>query len=153
MRNELEKITENLETVFRGDAWHGPSMMEIINSLPMKAVDQKHGISKRTIAQLLFHLLAWRKFIIQKLEENIHYQLETEEQNWGTATETSADNWNKLVSELKETQNILINKLDSQDDTLLVRRVPGEYYDFYKLLTGMIQHDTYHLGMIWVLWE
>jgi uncharacterized damage-inducible protein DinB len=153
MRQELEKIIENLDTVFRGDAWHGPSMMEIINSLPVKAVDQKHGLSKRTIAQLMFHLLAWRKFIIEKLDENIHYQLETEEQNWGTPTETSAENWPKLIQELKETQEVLLDKLENLDDSLLQKRVPGEYYDFYKLLTGMIQHDTYHLGMIWVLWE
>lgn len=153
MRQELEKIIENLDTVFRGDAWHGPSMMEIINSLPVKAVDQKHGLSKRTISQLMFHLLAWRKFIIEKLDENIHYQLETEEQNWGTPTETSAENWPKLIQELKETQEALLDKLENLDDSLLQKRVPGEYYDFYKLLTGMIQHDTYHLGMIWVLWE
>ncbi|SOE23374.1 DinB superfamily protein [Spirosomataceae bacterium TFI 002] len=153
MRNELEKITENLETVFRGDAWHGPSMMEIINSLPKKAVDQKHGLSKRTIAQLIFHLLAWRKFILQKLDDNIHYNLEGEDQNWGTAQETSAENWNNLIADLKQAQKDLIEKLDTLDDSLLQKRVPGEYYDYYKLLTGMIQHDTYHLGMIWVLWE
>lgn len=153
MRQELEKITENLETVFRGDAWHGPSMMEIINSLPAKVVDQKHGLSKRTIAQLIFHLLAWRRFIIAKLNDDIHYQLQSEEENWGTADETSAEKWNSLIEELKETQNKLIDELEKKDDSLLVKRVPGEYYDFYKLLTGMIQHDTYHLGMIWVLWE
>jgi hypothetical protein len=60
MSKELEKIIDNLETVFRGDAWHGPSVLEMLNSLPPNEVDQKHGFSKRTIAELTYHMIAWR---------------------------------------------------------------------------------------------
>lgn len=153
MNKELEKIIDNLETVFRGDAWHGPSVVEILNSLPPKVVDQKHGFSKRTISELVFHLVAWRKFIMEKLNDNIHYSLETDEDNWGTKEITSNENWPKLIKLLKDTQSELVALLEEKDDELLNKRVPGEHYDFYKLLTGMIQHDTYHLGMIWVLWK
>lgn len=153
MNSELTKIVDNLETVFRGDAWHGPSVMEVMNSLPAHAVDKKHPISKHTIAQLIFHMLAWRRFIIEKIDGNIHYQLESDDQNWGTELETSAKEWPTLKSNLIENQKKLVAALEELDDSLLNKRVPGEYYNFYKLLTGVIQHDTYHLGMIWVLWE
>lgn len=153
MSKELEKIIDNLETVFRGDAWHGPSVLEMLNSLPEKVVDQKRGYSKRTIAELIYHLVAWRKFIIEKLDDNIHYTLETDEDNWGSPEMTSHANWQNLIQLFKDTQTKLVDLLEEQNDELLNRRVPGEHYDFYKLLTGMIQHDTYHLGMIWVLWE
>ncbi|WP_341224608.1 DinB family protein [uncultured Arcticibacterium sp.] len=153
MSKELEKIIDNLETVFRGDAWHGPSVLEMLNSLPEKVVDQKRGYSKRTIAKLIYHLVAWRMFIIEKLADNIHYTLETEEDNWGKPEMTSQENWQNLIQLFKDTQKKLVDLLEEQNDELLNRRVPGEHYDFYKLLTGMIQHDTYHLGMIWVLWE
>jgi len=153
MNKELEKIIDNLETVFRGDAWHGPSVLEILNSLPPKVVDQKQGFSKRTIAELVYHLVAWRKFIIEKLNDNIHYSLDTEKDNWGTPQITSQENWLPLMKLFKETQSQLVSLLEEKNDDLLNKRVPGEDYDFYKLLTGMIQHDTYHLGMIWVLWE
>jgi uncharacterized damage-inducible protein DinB len=150
---ELERIIENIDTVFRGDAWHGPSVMEIINSLPIDTVDTKQGFSKRTIAQLIFHMVAWRKFIIEKLADNIEFALKTEEENWGTAAETSKENWKNLVADLQQTHKQLIELLETKDDSLLDKRVAGEFYDFYKVLTGLIQHDTYHLGMIWVLWE
>jgi uncharacterized damage-inducible protein DinB len=153
MGKELERIIDNLETVYRGDAWHGPSVTEIMNSLRPELVDQKHGFSKHTIAQLIFHLIAWRRFIIEKLKDNIHYSLENEEDNWGGEWITSCENWGELKQLFQETQNELVDLLYQQSDDLLDRRVPGEDYDFYKLLTGMIQHDTYHLGMIWVLWE
>ncbi|AWV97614.1 DinB family protein [Arcticibacterium luteifluviistationis] len=153
MSKELDKIIDNLETVFRGDAWHGPSVLEMLNSLPEKVVDQKQGYSKRTIAELVYHLVAWRKFIIQKLDDKIHYTLESEEDNWGSPEMTSQANWQNLIQLFKDTQKELVDLLEDQNDELLNRRVPGEHYDFYKLLTGMIQHDTYHLGMIWVLWE
>lgn len=149
----LEKITENLETVFRGDAWHGPSVTEITNSLPAEVVDKKQGSSKKTIAQLIFHMVAWRKFILAKLDDSIHFSLATEEDNWGTAEQTSAANWKMLLAELSSLQNQIIERLEELDDDLLDRQVPGEYYNFYTLLNGLIQHDTYHLGMIWVVWE
>lgn len=153
MRKELEKIIDNLETVCRGDAWHGPSILEILNSLPKDAIDQKHGYSKRTIAELVYHLIAWRKFIIEKLNDNIHYSLETNEDNWGSSESTSKANWPTLIQLFKDTQSQLVDLLETKNDDLLNQRVPGEHYDYYKLLTGLIQHDTYHLGMIWVLWE
>ncbi|MBK9510359.1 MAG: DinB family protein [Cytophagaceae bacterium] len=152
-KKALELIIDNLDTVFRGDAWHGPSVMEIINSLPLEKVTQKQQFSSETIAQHVFHLMAWRKFALEKLNDNIHYSLETEEDNWGNAEDIKAENFQILVENLKKSHNALIDSLESYDDELLERNVPGEYYNFYKLLNGIIQHDTYHLGMIWVLWQ
>jgi uncharacterized damage-inducible protein DinB len=149
----LEKIIDNIDTVFRGDAWHGPSVMEILNSLPADKAAQKHNYSKQTINQHIFHLTAWRKFILKKLEDNIHYSLESEEDNWGTEEEIQSENFYKLIQDLKNTHAVLIENLEKYDDDLLEKAVPGEYYNYYKLLNGLIQHDTYHLGMIWVLWE
>ncbi len=153
MRNEIERIIDNLDTVFRGDAWHGPSTMEIINSIPIDIVHKTHGFSKRTIAELIFHITAWRKFVIEKLSDNIHFTLENDTDNWGSSEVVSKTNWPVLIEELKQSHAKLIEILETKDDSLLAMRVPGEYYDFYKLLTGIIQHDTYHLGMVWVLWE
>ena len=149
----LKLIIDNLDTVFRGDAWHGPSVMEIINSLPLEKVDEVHNFSSQTIAQHIFHLAAWRKFAIEKLHDNIHYSLETDEDNWGSAEVTAPQNFNSLIEYLKNQHFELIKELEKYDDDLLTQNVPGEYYNFYKLLNGIIQHDTYHLGMIWVLWQ
>ncbi len=149
----LEKIIDNLDTVFRGDAWHGPSIMEIINSLPIEKVVQKKEFSKQTIPQHIFHLMAWRKFVLEKLNDNIHYSLETEEDNWGNENDINPKNFNVLIEKLKSSHIDLINTLEKQDDDILEKYVPGEHYNYYKLLNGLIQHDTYHLGMIWVLWE
>jgi uncharacterized damage-inducible protein DinB len=150
---QLERIIDNLDTVFRGDAWHGPSVMEMINSLPAEKVAQKQSFSSQTISQHIFHLIAWRKFAFEKLSDNIHYGLESEEDNWGTAEDLKPENFKTLVETLKASHQKLLKKLDEFDDDLLEKSVPGEYYTFYKLLNGLIQHDTYHLGMIWVLWQ
>ncbi|MDZ7935741.1 MAG: DinB family protein [Emticicia sp.] len=151
--NQLERIIDNFDTVFRGDAWHGPSVMEFLNSMPLDIVDAQKNFSKHTICQIVFHLAAWRKFVYEKLNDNIRYDLVDEVENYGNETDISKENWPVLVKNLKESQEKLISKLAEFDDDLLNRLVPGQDYDFYKLLTGLIQHDTYHLGMIWVLWD
>lgn len=152
-RNELDRIIDNFDVVFRGDAWHGPSVMEFINSMSLDVVDIKKEYSKHTICQIVYHLGAWRKFVLEKLDGNLRFDLVTEEDNYGTEEDITKNNWPKLVEQLKVSQEALLSKLDEFDDSLLIKLVPGQDYDYYKLLTGMIQHDTYHLGMIWVLWE
>jgi uncharacterized damage-inducible protein DinB len=151
VRAELEKIIDNLETVFRGDAWHGPSILELLQSMPNDVTSRKFPYSKHSIAELVFHLTAWRKFVIKKIEGDIHYDLVSEEDNYGN--QDVLQDWKVLIENLKLAQSELVEKLESCNDELLVKMVPGQYYDFHKLLTGLIQHDTYHLGMIWVLWE
>jgi hypothetical protein len=51
--NQLERIIDNLDTVFRGDAWHGPSVMEFLNSMPLDIVDVQKNFSKHTICQIV----------------------------------------------------------------------------------------------------
>jgi uncharacterized damage-inducible protein DinB len=147
----LTKIIDNMDTVFRGDAWHGPSVMEIINSLPVSKLKEQHTISKQSISQNIFHLTAYKKYVLEKLNDNIHFRLETDEQNWGTPEELI--DHAQLKKNLIDAHNQLISKLEQLDDSILEKNVPGEYYNFYTLLNGLIQHDTYHLGMIWVLWQ
>ena len=147
----LTKIIDNMDTVFRGDAWHGPSVMEIINSLPVSKLQEQHTISKQSISQNIFHLTAYKKYVLEKLNDNIHFRLETDEQNWGTPEELI--DHVQLKKNLIEAHNQLISKLEQLDDSILEKNVPGEFYNFYTLLNGLIQHDTYHLGMIWVLWQ
>jgi uncharacterized damage-inducible protein DinB len=147
----LTKIIDNMDTVFRGDAWHGPSVMEIINSLPVSKLQEQHTISKQSISQNIFHLTAYKKYVLEKLNDNIHFRLETDEQNWGTPEELI--DHAQLKKNLIDAHNQLISKLEQLDDSILEKNVPGEYYNFYTLLNGLIQHDTYHLGMIWVLWQ
>ncbi len=152
-RKELDKIVDNLDIVFRGDAWHGPSVMEFINSMPLNVVDVRKEYSKYTICQIIFHLGVWRKFVLEKLNGNIRFDVVSEEENYGTEEQIAKANWPNLVEQLKANQEELLEKLEDFDDELLVKLVPGQDYNYYKLLTGLIQHDTYHLGMIWVLWE
>ena len=147
----LERIADNMDTVFRGDAWHGPSVMEILNSLPEEKWFEKSPYSKKSIIQNIFHILAYKRYAIEKLRDNIHYRVETEEQNWGSEEELSQPM--KIKKDLISTHNQLLDEIAKHDDNILDKNVPGEYYNFYKLLNGVIQHDTYQLGKIWVLWQ
>jgi uncharacterized damage-inducible protein DinB len=149
---ELPKIIENLETVFRGDAWHGPSIMEVLKGISPNLVNQKTTNTKYTIAQNVFHLIAWREFLIQKLNGNFKYELITELENWGNNEDVSVENWPNLIANLQAKQEKIVELLENSDDSLLHKTVPGNDFNFYHLLTGFIQHDTFHLGMIWILW-
>ena len=54
----------------------------------------------------------------------------------------------------KRLQNIheeLMEKLKNMEDSMLLEGVPGRSYNFFFLLTGIVNHSLYHLGQIKLL--
>jgi len=56
-----------------------------------------------------------------------------------------------LKNRLEETQNQLLRRLSVENDSLLVKKVPGKDYTFEPILTSIAQHDIYHLGQLAML--
>jgi hypothetical protein len=53
--------------------------------------------------------------------------------------------------ELPLSHDELMAELDRKTDDFLTEIVPGAEYDFFTLLTGIVNHDLYHAGQIAIL--
>ena len=143
MQTELQRITTLLQKAFVKNAWHGPSVIEVLNAITPEQTMERIGHA-HTIIELVSHMTAWKVFAIKKLEGDNHYKV-SDELNF-----PSPSDWDQVVTELKESQEKLLQAIHHFPEAQLHDEVPHSthHYTFYTLLHGIIQHDLYHLGQI-----
>lgn len=149
MPSEVQRIRQLLERTYEGDAWHGPSVRQILTSLSPTQALQRIGDSHNAI-ELVWHMIAWRDFVIQRLKGDNAYEL-SEEDNWPSVRFLSEAEWQQAQGALDQRQHNLLAALDHLPTERLEETVAHRSYNYYVLLQGIIQHDLYHAGQIRLL--
>jgi len=141
----IQNIIQQYRHVYEGTPWYGQAMMEKLSTITPQSAHKIVHIGWHSIAQLVWHMTAWREFVIRKLEgdEDFAIQLNTPS-DWSERTAPWAD----LLEHLQESQEKIITLLVLCPDEKLRETVPGKDYTFDYLLHGIIRHDVYHLGQI-----
>lgn len=146
---ELSRIINMLQNTYDGAAWHGASVMEILNNVTARQAFQSSEDIHR-ICELVQHITAWRTFAIKRLGGDRHYEI-SQSENWKEFAIQDESAWEEIKNELAKSQSDLISALEKRNDDLLNEEVEGKAYDYYTLIHGVIQHDLYHLGEIALL--
>lgn len=143
MENEIKNIHRLLRHTFEKNAWHGPAVKEVLETITPEQA-QKRLPESHSIIELVAHMTAWRVFVLKKLQGDPEYKV-SEEMNFpGTST------WPETIQALNESQAALLEALEAFDNARLNETVKhGSYsYSYYTLLHGIIHHDLYHTGQI-----
>ncbi len=148
MNTEILQIQEQLKEAFEGDPWFGRSVKSLLKDVEESIAFEKPN-GEHSILELLWHIIIWREFTINRLRKDEKRSLQYFEDNdWQLLVHTDKNLWKKGLKRLDETQSELLEKLQQYDDTILNEIVAGRKYNFRKLLDGIIQHDIYHIGQI-----
>ena len=137
-------IIKQLERVFNGPAWHGPSVVETLDALKEESKNSSFKNS-HTIIELIGHMTTWRKFVIERLKGNSEYAV-SDEMNFPTSSDLA-----QTIQHLKNTQQELIDAIQSFPEDRLIEKVTDKEYSFQTMLHGILHHDLYHLGQIVLL--
>ena len=149
MNQEVTRITRMLRNIYEGEAWHGPSIQQVLTDItPQQALLALTG--SHNIVELIWHMTAWRNFVIRKLQGEDGYELSGDE-NFKDITNITDEAWASAKQALEESQHRLVSLLSQENDDKLKKKVGNRAYDYYTLLHGMMQHDVYHLGQIVLL--
>jgi hypothetical protein len=150
MKNtEISRIITMLHKTYDGAAWHGASVMEVLNKLTVKQAFHE-SVHIHRICELVQHMITWRIFACKRLEGEHHYEV-TQKEDWKNFADADASTWESVKDELAQSQQRLTIALEHINDDLLAELVEGKAYDYYTMLHGVIQHDLYHLGEIALL--
>ncbi len=146
MKSEVDHIYSMLQRTFSKNAWHGPSVLEVLEGITAEQ-SQLRLPESHSIIELVAHMTSWRVFVIKKLAGDTAYTV-TDTMNFPI----DAD-WPRVLANLRESQAMLLEMVQKLDDSKLAEIVPhGSYtYPFYTLLHGIIHHDLYHTGQIALL--
>lgn len=147
MNKEIELIAAQLRDNFDGDPWLGRSisilLSEISEDIAFQMINGQHSI-----LDLVWHMVTWREFIINRLQVSDKAASYFEENDWRTLDHTDNSLWQKGLDHLQQTQIQLIEIVQQQQDSILENVVPERQYNYRKLLYGIIQHDIYHIAQI-----
>ena len=146
---EVERIEDQLRRAIAGDAWHGPSVQDLLADVTVRHATAKPVEGAHSIFELLFHMEAWEGVALRRLRGDSTPL--PDDRNWPSEDPDDDAGWNDCKAKF-ETQNEELRHaiLDLADDQLEAL-APGTDDSFYYLLHGVIQHDLYHGGQIALL--
>ena len=150
MESELLRLEEQLERTLEGEAWHGPSVLEILEGVTAAQAAAHPIAGAHSIWELVLHLCSDYSLVLRRLGGDGR-QL-TQSEGWPTAPEPSAENWSDSIRVLKQL---------NEDLRQAVRNFPRERLDeplvaeppftAYTQFIGVTQHHLYHAGQMALL--
>lgn len=146
---KTEEIVNQFEQVYSGKPWYGNSMLEIFNNIPATDAVKKLTRDGHSIVELVYHMITWRYFVIKQIRGDTEFDVSQNDKNdWREIHYNKKNLWNDALSEFDKIHKQLISELNNFEEAILQTTAPLRNYTYEFLLTGLIQHDMYHLGQI-----
>ena len=149
---ECKRIADQLQRAFNGEAWHGPAVLEVLEGVDAEKARRRPAKDVHSIWEIVRHIGVWDDAAIRRIGGEVVQP--TGEADWPRVTDTSEQAWKKTVADLTRTHNRLVKEVGSMPESRLGEKVPGkepDYYNFYYMLHGIVQHELYHAGQIAIL--
>ncbi len=147
-------LSQELQTAFNGDPWHGDALFKIINNNNINSVNatERKG-NHHNIAEIVVHLTSWTLEVIDRL--NGQSAKEPVHGDWQIINFVSQQEWQTIKSDLENANTLLTNTIKKLSDQELEKisedkRNPslGTGKTYKQTLYGIIQHYAYHAGQI-----
>jgi uncharacterized damage-inducible protein DinB len=148
--SESARIADQLRRAYEGQAWHGPSLRELLADVSAKRAIARPKEGVHNIWELVAHIIAWERVGIRRLAGEAVPAL-ADEVNFPTITQADSARWQQTLDELAAVNRELMEKISGLDENQLAAHVPGQKVSVYGTLHGIIQHNLYHAGQIALL--
>jgi uncharacterized damage-inducible protein DinB len=149
MKEERDRILDQLKRAFEGEAWHGPSVLESLEGVTWETALRKPIAGAHSIWEIVLHMTAWEDVARRRLLGDSTEI--TEDENWPGIEAASSAGWTRALEGLRSGHMRLQETAASVRDDLLDSSPTGKPITRYVHLHGVIQHDLYHAGQISIL--
>ena len=150
---EVDRIRDQFRRAFNGEAWHGPSVLALLEGVSAQQAAAHPIPGAHSIWELTLHIAAWERACKRRLEGD-PAQL-TDAEDWQPISDTSEAAWENTRQHLIENHRELLNAIATVDESRLnepiIKNPDVPYSSVYVTLHGGVQHDLYHAGQIAML--
>jgi len=149
---ETALLSDQIRRAFEGEAWHGDSVLELLQGVTAAQAAAKPIPNAHSIWELILHIGAWDGAVLRRTQ-GAAVTL-SDEENFPSIKDTSEAAWNKALAATRRTHDELVEAVAAFPDSRLQGQVPGKtesYYNFYYMFSGIVQHELYHAGQIALL--
>lgn len=148
MNEEIKRIIKTIEATYDGKGWFGDNILQQLEGVDAAKASNIPEKLNHSIAEIIHHMMAWRLFIVEKLNGNAEYEVWDTDLNWVKINNLNETDWTTLKSQLAENQQLLIDTIHQKAEQQMDNKVEGRSYNFRLMLHGISQHDIYHIGQI-----
>jgi len=146
--SECHRLADQMRRAYDGDAWHGPSLVALLDRVPSGHEFDRPIAGAHSVAELVAHLAHW-KHVVQRRTEGDAVP-DADAHDW-RALDPATTDWATLRQRLAEAHSALVARVDGLDAARLEEPVPGQAITLYVMLHGVVQHDLYHAGQVALL--
>jgi uncharacterized damage-inducible protein DinB len=150
---ETERIRNQFQRAFDGEAWHGPSVMSLLNGVTAEQAAAHPIPGAHSIWELTLHIAAWEDACRRRLEGD-PAQL-SDDENFPPITDPSPSAWENAKAKLSDVHRRLLDVITTTDDSRLdqpiIDSTETTFSSTYVTLHGGVQHSLYHAGQIAIL--
>ena len=149
--SEIDRILDQLQRAYAGNAWHGPSLKEVLESVTAAQAHTRVMPDAHTIYELVRHIGVWEDVGRRRIEGDRAPIEISSPQDWPPAEEKSEAAWELAKAALERGHQALVEAIKRLATSQLDEAVAEGMSTFYVTLHGVIQHDLYHTGQIAIL--
>jgi uncharacterized damage-inducible protein DinB len=147
-RVESARIADQLERAYRGGAWHGPSLAEVIEEVDAALATRRTVARAHTIHEIVWHVGFWTDAVRRRLEgENVDGLAPGSD--FPSPPEDPEAAWREAKAKLEDAHRRLHADVLALDDERLDE--PSGDSTVRAQLLGLLQHHAWHGGQILVL--
>ncbi|MHB1326608.1 MAG: DinB family protein [Gemmatimonadales bacterium] len=153
--SERSRLVDELDRVFRGDPWYGPSVRDVLQDVTAREARVRPLPAAHSIWELVLHMTGWKAEVRSRLGGAA---AGTPPQGDWPAVPDRDDQWTDALATLAATHEDLLDAIRSASDATLEGPVRDERNPAlgtgltqWQTLRGILQHDVYHLGQISLL--
>jgi uncharacterized damage-inducible protein DinB len=150
--SESARLADQLRRAFNGEAWHGDSVLEILQGVTAAQAAARPIAGAHSIWELTLHIAAWDGAVLRRLSGAAVTLSDAE--NFPPVNDTGDAAWRAALAEVRRVHEALVAAVAALPDSRLYEMVPGKsgaHYNFYYMLHGVVQHELYHAGQIALL--
>jgi uncharacterized damage-inducible protein DinB len=153
---EVDRIAEQLQRAYNGDAWHGPSVRDALEGVDAAMATERPVKTGHNICEIVLHITAWTREITRRLRTGIAQ--DPEEGDWSGTAAVDDARWTAILEALDTANSDLLAAIRKLDDGVLDERIGdardrslGSGESRYVTLHGLVQHHVYHAGQVSLL--
>ncbi|MEO5579235.1 MAG: DinB family protein [Gemmatimonadaceae bacterium] len=146
---EAEMIADELGRALRGDAWHGPSLTELLEGVTADDAMQRSMPVAHNIWEIVLHLTSWANIALRRIAGGQVQPFQDED--WPPTGEMTVNRWWAARQELAASYERLRDITVAMSDARLDELAPQSERTIAMMLHGVSQHSAYHGGQIALL--
>lgn len=143
-------LVDQLERSFRGGAWHGPALMEVLAGVEAATAQWRPDPGVHSIAEEVGHLAFWLDDARRQITGEARRAPGAAE-DWGPATLATEAAWQALCADLESAHQGLRAALLEVAGARLGDALAGSDATLRGLVLGTLQHSAYHAGQMSLL--